>query len=89
MFAYGPADATASQNPHCLLPHLNPDWFYLCDIGLAMLSSKRGHLTQQSLELQTCVETSVQETGVQTDLLQTASRSTDVNSRHMHVAGTG
>jgi len=25
---YGPADATASQKPHHLLPHLNPNWFY-------------------------------------------------------------
>ena len=24
MFAYGPADTNASQNPHHLLPHLNP-----------------------------------------------------------------
>jgi len=28
-FAYGPADATAIPKPHYLLPHLNPDWFYL------------------------------------------------------------
>ena len=27
LFAYGPADATASQNYHHLLPHLNPDCF--------------------------------------------------------------
>jgi len=27
LFACGPADATAS--PSFLLPHLNPDWFYL------------------------------------------------------------
>ena len=26
LFAYGPADATAT---HCLLLQLNPDWFYL------------------------------------------------------------
>ena len=29
LFAYGPAGATAIPNPHHLLPHLNPDWFYL------------------------------------------------------------
>ena len=29
LFAYGPADATAIPKPHHLLPHLNPDWFYL------------------------------------------------------------
>jgi len=33
LFAYGPADATASQNPLHLLPHLNPDWFYLSGTG--------------------------------------------------------
>jgi len=27
VFAYGPVDATASQNPQHLLPHSNPDWF--------------------------------------------------------------
>ena len=32
-WAYGPADASASPNSH-LLPHLNPDWFYLSVIGL-------------------------------------------------------
>jgi len=39
LFAYGPADATASHN---LLPHLNPDWFYLSCTGLPWLSWKRG-----------------------------------------------
>jgi len=35
LFAYGPANATASQNSQLhLLPHLNPDWFYLSDTGL-------------------------------------------------------
>ena len=29
--------------PHHLLPHLNPDWFYLCGTGLLRLSWKRGH----------------------------------------------
>jgi len=32
--AYGPADATAIPIPHHLLPHLNPDWFYLSGTGL-------------------------------------------------------
>jgi len=25
------------QNPHHLLPHLNPDWYYLSDTGLLRL----------------------------------------------------
>ena len=29
LFAYGPADATATPKPRHLLPHLNPDLFYL------------------------------------------------------------
>ena len=29
LFAYGPADAIAIRKPHRILPHLNPDWFYL------------------------------------------------------------
>jgi len=29
LFAYGPADATTSQKTNHILPHLNPDWFYL------------------------------------------------------------
>jgi len=29
-----PAVATAIPKPHCLLPHLNPDWFYLSGAGL-------------------------------------------------------
>jgi len=29
LFAYGPAHATATPKPYHLLPHLNPDWFYL------------------------------------------------------------
>ena len=33
LFAYGPADATAIPKPDHLLPHLNPDWFYLSGIG--------------------------------------------------------
>ena len=39
----GPADATAIPKPHRLLPHLNPDWFYLSGTGLPRLSLKRGH----------------------------------------------
>ena len=31
--------------PHHLLPHLNPDWFYISGTGLPRLSWKRGHLT--------------------------------------------
>jgi len=42
LFAYGPADATASPNPHNLLPHLNPDWFYLSSTVLPRLSWKKG-----------------------------------------------
>ena len=29
----GPADANAIPKPHHLLPHLNPDWFYLSGTG--------------------------------------------------------
>ena len=42
LFVYGPADATASHKPHHLLPHLNPDWFYLSGTHLLRLSWKRG-----------------------------------------------
>jgi len=42
LFAYGPANATAIPKPHHLLPHLNPDWFYLSGTGLPRLSWKRG-----------------------------------------------
>ena len=42
LFAHGPADATAIQKHHHLLPHLNPDWFHLSGIGLPTLSRKRG-----------------------------------------------
>ena len=38
LFAYGPANATAFH----LLPHSNPDWFYLSDTSLPRLSWKRG-----------------------------------------------
>jgi len=37
-----PADATAIPKRHRLLPHLNPDWFYLSGTGLPRLSGKRG-----------------------------------------------
>jgi len=42
VFAYGPADATAVSKAHNLLPHLNPDWFYLSGTGLPRLSWRRG-----------------------------------------------
>jgi len=43
LFAYGPANATASENPiiSCLI--LSPDWFYLSGTGLPRLSWKSGH----------------------------------------------
>ena len=40
-FAYGSADATAIPKPHRLLPHLNPDWFYLSGTSLPKLTRKR------------------------------------------------
>ena len=40
IFALGPADATAIPKPHHLLPHLNPDWFYLSGTSLPRLSCK-------------------------------------------------
>ena len=43
LFAYGPADVTAIPKPHRLLPHLNPDWFYLPGTGLPRLSWKISH----------------------------------------------
>ena len=39
---YGPADATAFAKLRHLLPHLNPDWFYLSGTSLPRLSWKRG-----------------------------------------------
>ena len=42
LFAYGPADAAAIPKPHHLLPHLNPDRFYLSGTGLPRLFWKRG-----------------------------------------------
>ena len=41
LFAYGPANATAIPKSHYLLPHLNPDWFYLSGTGLPRWSWKR------------------------------------------------
>jgi len=38
--AYEPADATAIPKHYHLLPHLNPDWFYLSVTGLPRLSWK-------------------------------------------------
>ena len=34
-----------SPKDHHLLPHLNPDWFYLSGTGLARLSLKSGRKT--------------------------------------------
>jgi len=42
LLAYGPADATDKLFPHYLLPHLNPDCFYLFGTGLPRLSWKGG-----------------------------------------------
>ena len=42
LFAYGPADATAFQKKHYLLPRFYPDWFYLSGTGLLRLSWKIG-----------------------------------------------
>jgi len=39
-FAYSPADAIAIPKPHHLLPHLNPDSFYLSGTGLPEISWK-------------------------------------------------
>jgi len=38
LFAYGPTDATASQNPH-----LNPDWFTFLVPAYPGCPEKRGH----------------------------------------------
>ena len=43
LFAYGPVDATAFQNPIISCQgYLNPDWFYLSGNGLPRLTRKRG-----------------------------------------------
>ena len=34
LFAYGPADATATPKPHHLLPYINSVWLYLSGTGL-------------------------------------------------------
>jgi len=39
--ACDPADATAIPKPHNLLPHFNPDWFYLSGTGLPTSSGKK------------------------------------------------
>jgi len=41
LFACGPTDATSITKPHHLLPHLNPDWFYLSGTSLRRLSWKK------------------------------------------------
>jgi len=38
LFAFGPADANAIPKPHHLLPHLNPDLFYLSGTSFPRLS---------------------------------------------------
>ena len=45
LFAYGPADAIAIPKPHHLLPHLNPDWFYLSGTGLPRLAMEKTPLS--------------------------------------------
>jgi len=45
----GPADATAIPKPHHLLPHLNPDWFYLSDTGSSRLSGEKRPLNGCSI----------------------------------------
>jgi len=42
LFACGLADATAIPKLQHLLPHLNPDWFYLSSTSLPRWSWKRG-----------------------------------------------
>jgi len=39
LFAYGSADATASQNP-IISTHLNPDWFYLSGTTQVVLEKR-------------------------------------------------
>jgi len=45
-YAYGPADATAIPKPDHLLPHLNPDWFYLSGTGYPCCPGKEAVLWQ-------------------------------------------
>ena len=42
LFACSPAGATAIPKVYHLLPHLNPDWFYISGTGIPRLSWKRG-----------------------------------------------
>jgi len=37
LFAHGPADAAAIPKTHHILPHLNPDWFYLSGYRLTQV----------------------------------------------------
>ena len=41
LFASGPADATAIPKRRHLLPHLNPDWFYLTGLITQVILEKR------------------------------------------------
>ena len=61
VFAYGPADATAIPKPHRLLPHLDPDWFYLSGTGLSRLPWKKRPLNGCAVvEVVVILATSVQ-----------------------------
>ena len=46
LFVYGPADATVIPKPRHLLPHLNPDWFYLYGAGLPRFFSGKEAVKQ-------------------------------------------
>jgi len=59
LFAYGPADAIAIPKLRHLLPHLNPDWFYLSGSSLPRLSWKRGRQTGLVVVVACLVVTSV------------------------------
>ena len=76
LFAYGPADATASQNPHHLLPHLNPDWFYISGTGLPRLSWKRGRWTVAVLVVAS-VETTARPINNNDSLIQSSATNGD------------
>ena len=41
VFVLSPITCIVDPETHHLLPHLNPDWFYLSGTGLPTLSSKR------------------------------------------------
>ena len=45
LLAYGQANANAIPKRRRLLPHLNPNWFYLSRAGLPRFSFKRGRNT--------------------------------------------